>query len=78
MRAQDIIMELRSTLDTSYDISKNLMQLYDFMRQRLIDANINKDVKPVEEALELMTDLRDTWKEAMKQVKKQVYKNRRL
>lgn len=78
MRAQDIIMELRSTLDTSYDISKNLMQLYDFMRQRLIDANINKDVKPVEEALELMTDLRDTWKEAMKQVKKQVYKNRRV
>ncbi len=78
LRAQDIIMELRSTLDPSYQISNNLMSLYDFMRQRLIDANINKDIKPIEEALELMTDLRDTWKEAMKQVKKQVYGGRRV
>lgn len=78
LRAQDIIMELRSTLDPSYQISNNLMSLYDFMRQRLIDANINKDIKPIEEVLELMTDLRDTWKEAMKQVKKQVYGGRRV
>lgn len=78
LRAQYIIMELRSTLDPSYQISNNLMSLYDFMRQRLIDANINKDIKPIEEVLELMTDLRDTWREAMKQVKKQVYGGRRV
>jgi len=78
LRAQDIIMELRSTLDTSYEISNNLMSLYDFMRERLIDANIRKDTKPIDEALEIMTELRDTWKEAMKQVKKQVYSGRRV
>ncbi len=71
-------MELRSTLDTSYEISNNLMSLYDFMRERLIDANIRKDTKPIDEALEIMTELRDTWKEAMKQVKKQVYSGRRV
>lgn len=78
MRAQDIIVELRTTLDTSYEISSNLISLYDFMRERLMDANINKDTKPIEEALELMTELRDTWKEAMKQVKRKVYQNRRV
>jgi len=54
------------------------MSLYDFMRERLIDANIRKDTKPIDEALEIMTELRDTWKEAMKQVKKQVYSGRRV
>lgn len=78
IRAQDIIMELRATLDTSYEISSNLIKLYDFVIDRLIDANIRKDIKPIDEALEIVTELRDTWKEAMKQVKKKIYSDRRV
>lgn len=76
IRAQDIIMELKTTLDTSYEISSNLMKLYDFIIDRLVNANVRKDTKSIDEALEIVTELRDTWKEAMKQVKKKIYSNR--
>lgn len=76
IRAQDIIYELRATLDDKYEISSNFRKLYDFVLDRLINANLRKEIKPIDEALEIMTGLRDTWKEAMKQVKKAVYKNR--
>ncbi|HHV38893.1 MAG TPA: flagellar export chaperone FliS [Tepidimicrobium sp.] len=76
MRAQDIITELRTTLNMDYDVSNNLRDLYDFIMDRLVTANIHKDPKAIDEALDILTDMRDTWKEAMQDVKKQVYKNR--
>lgn len=76
IRAQDIIIELNASLNMEYEISKNLRSLYNFVMDKLIDANINKDKKDVEEALEIVTDIRDTWKEAMKEAKKLRYKNK--
>lgn len=73
IRAQDIIIELLSSLDMKYEISKNLKDIYDFMMSRLIDANISKNSEPLDEVLGLMTELRDTWKEAIKEVKKSRY-----
>ena len=78
IRAQDIIIELDSTLNMEYEISNDLRNLYNFVKSKLIDANINKKVEPIEEAMEIVIGLRDTWKEAMKQVKKMVYKNRKV
>lgn len=69
IRAQDIITHLNVTLDMNYEISKNLSQLYDFMLEKLVDANIKKSVEPLDEILPLIEDLRDTWKEAMKKAK---------
>ena len=76
IRAQDIIIELNSSLNMEYEVSENLRGLYEFVLDRLIDANIYKKVEPVDEALEIITEMRDTWKEAMLEVKKQVYENR--
>lgn len=78
IRAQDIIIELNASLDMEYEVSENLRALYDFILNKLIDANIQKDINLIDEALDLVTDMRDTWKEAMGQVKKQVYENRRV
>lgn len=78
IRAQDIIIELSSSLNMEYEISNNFKRLYDFIMDNLIDANINKEIKPIEEALEILTEMRDTWKEAMKEVKKRVYQNRQV
>lgn len=64
-RAQAIISELDGTLNDSVDVSKNLHALYDFMNRSLIDANFKKDVQLMKEVLNLLTDLRNTWKEAM-------------
>ncbi len=66
IRAQDIITELQNTLDKNYDISKNLNMLYDYMYNQLLDANIRKDTKILNEVLGFAKDLRDTWTEAIK------------
>lgn len=71
-RSQDIIVEFMSTLDMSYEVSKGLMSLYDYMYSRLIDANIKKDKAVVEEILVFAEQLRDTWAQAMKLAKQQV------
>ncbi|MCQ4925574.1 flagellar export chaperone FliS [Tissierella carlieri] len=73
LRAQDIILELNYSLDMNYDVSKGLRTLYDFVLTKLIDANINKDSKAIEEALTVVNDMRDTWKEVIKQIKQKVY-----
>lgn len=65
LRAQAIIQELRSSLNLDIDMSEGLEDLYVFMIQRLIDANIEKNNAILSEILELATDLRDTWKQAM-------------
>ncbi|SCG81954.1 Flagellar protein fliS [Proteiniborus sp. DW1] len=72
-RAQDIIHELNNTLDMSYEISNNLRSIYTFILEKLIDANIKKDVKCLDEALPLIEEIRDTWKEAMKEARKIKY-----
>lgn len=73
MRAQDIIIELNASLNMDYEISNNLRSIYDFIMERLVDGNIQKDIAPLDEALELLQELRDTWKDAMREVKKARY-----
>lgn len=73
IRAQDIILELNYSLDMNYDISKELRELYSFILSKLVDANINKDTKAIDEALVIVNYMRDTWKEVMKQIKQKVY-----
>lgn len=65
IRAQAILQELRSSLNMEIDMSHNLENLYLFMIERLVDANLNKSDDMLEEVLGLATDLRDTWKQAM-------------
>ncbi|MBI9014627.1 MAG: flagellar export chaperone FliS [Clostridiales bacterium] len=69
LRAQAIINELNGTLDETYDISKNLSDIYSFMNARLIDANIEKNTDIIKEVLDFAEELRDTWKQAMQLAK---------
>lgn len=65
-RAEAIIRELMVTLKTDSDIGKNMLTLYDFIVHLLIQANINNDLKSLEEAERFVTEFRDTWKEVIK------------
>lgn len=65
IKAQDIVSELLSSLDMNYEISEGLSKLYDFIYQRLIDANIKKDITIIEEIEPLVEDLKTTWHEAL-------------
>lgn len=64
-KAQNIIQELMVTLNMDLDISNNMMSLYDFMRRRLIEANVKSDISILMEVEELVTEFRDTWKEVI-------------
>lgn len=66
IKAQKIIIEFRATLDTKYPVSKDFDVVYDYIYRRLIDANIAKDKEILEEALQYIREMRDTWKEVMR------------
>lgn len=62
-RAQRIILELMSTLDmeAGSEIAENLMSLYSFSLQQLIQANIHDQTEPIDSAAKIFSDLRDSW-----------------
>ncbi|MCP3794831.1 flagellar export chaperone FliS [Paenibacillus sp. CH40] len=61
VKAQTIISELMSTLNYSYDISKNLYALYEYMNYLLVQTNIKKKIESGEEVLGYLQELRETW-----------------
>lgn len=68
IKAQDIITELIVSLDFEKGgaIAKNLFSLYVFMNRQLLDANITKKNKPLEDVKKLLVDLREAWAEIAK------------
>ena len=67
IRAQEIITELMISLDTQDggEIAENLMALYIFFNQELLQANVHRDKKKIVFVLEMMTSLRDSWAQAV-------------
>ena len=70
IKAQNIIQELRITLDQDIEISNNMAQLYEYMYTRLIDANMKNSLETLEEVEGYVIELRDTWKQVMELAKK--------
>ncbi|MGJ7921955.1 flagellar export chaperone FliS [Neobacillus sp. LXY-4] len=68
-RAQNIISELMVTLKMDIEISQSLILLYDYMKRRLIEANLKKDPLILTEVQEMLYEIQDTWAEAMKLAK---------
>lgn len=65
-KAQNIIVEFRSTLDFKYPVAKDFDVVYDYIYRRLVEANMKKDREILEEALRYIKEMRDTWKEVMR------------
>lgn len=68
-KAINIIDELQSTLDMKYEISSNLSALYDYFKERLIYASMQLNIDVLQEVIDLVIELRDTWHEVIKKVK---------
>ncbi|MBI4530834.1 MAG: flagellar export chaperone FliS [Candidatus Latescibacteria bacterium] len=61
-KAQDIVLELSLCLNDDYGtFATNLRRLYAYIYRRLSEANTGADPLPIEEALHLLTKLRDAW-----------------
>lgn len=68
IRTQDIINELILSLDLSVgEIAHNLEQLYVYIHDLLVQANIKKDPVIVDNALGMLVELRDTWEQVVGQ-----------
>ena len=65
-RAQRIISEFRLTLNFDYEISNQLLPLYNYVYDRLVEGNIKSDLAQINEAKGIITELRDAWVQAMK------------
>lgn len=61
MRAQDITLELRTSLDAEAELAEQLLPLYTYLFSSLITANVNKDADLIRELEALITPMRDAW-----------------
>lgn len=63
-KTQKILSYLTSTLNFKYDIANNLEALYDYFNYQIVNANIHKDAKLIEEIIPMITGLRDAFAQA--------------
>ena len=65
IKAQNIILELQSTLNKEEggEIASRLESLYDYMYRELIQANLNKNTKHLDNVIPLVKELFDAYKE---------------
>lgn len=65
-KVENIISEFQATLNTKYPIAKDFNNVYVYIQQRLLEANLQKSTEILEEVLKHLRTLRDTWKEVMR------------
>ena len=66
MKAQEIVAELVNSLDMNYQISEELLSLYEFILRNLEYANLHKDADTTETldpVIEIVDTLRSAWSE---------------
>lgn len=70
MKVEKIIEEFQATLNYKYEVANDFNNIYVYIYRTLIEANIAKDPALLEEALEQLRGMRDTWKEVMRRARK--------
>ena len=70
-KAQNIINEFRVTLDMKYEIAHQLMPLYDYVYNSLVEANMRSNPDKVTESMDIIKELRSAWAQAMIKARKE-------
>ena len=70
-KAQNIISEFRVTLNMDYEISHQLMPLYNYAYDRLVEGNLDDNLDAIKEATDIITERRDAWAQAMKKAREE-------
>lgn len=66
VHAQDIVMELLSSLDTTvWDGAAGLASIYTYLHTQLVSANVRSDAALVAECRGHVVPLRDAWRQAL-------------
>ena len=67
IRAQEVIRELMVTLnrDKAGEMGNKLIQLYEYMYQLLVDANMKKEPENIKTVRGMLEELKQTWENAL-------------
>lgn len=78
-RTTAILINLRDTLDLEAggEVADNLFALYDYMVQRLTDANMQNSEEIVDEVIKLLSPIRDAWLQIPEEAKQEAYEAKR-
>ena len=73
IRAQEVIRELMVTLnkDKGGDMADKLTQLYEYMYQLLVDANMKKEPENIATVRGMLEELKQTWEQALMKLLKE-------
>ena len=65
IKAQEVITELMASLDmeSGGEIAQNLLSIYSYFNQQLLEANMKKDYKPLIDIRGMMEELQAVWKQ---------------
>lgn len=66
MKMQRIIDYLRQTLDMNYPVAEDFERMYIYLSQRMVEANMKKDLEILQEINGHLHAIRDNWKEVMR------------
>lgn len=68
-KAQDIIIEFVITLDKKSPLAEQLLLLYDYFVNLLIEANMSKKPEPIERVIGHLLEMKETWIQASLTIK---------
>ncbi|MBP3889439.1 MAG: flagellar export chaperone FliS [Cellulosilyticum sp.] len=66
LKAQQIILELKVTLDPNFSEAQSMNSLYDYIMDLLAKGNMKKDKEMILEAKGFIVEFRDLWHQIMK------------
>lgn len=65
IKTQDIFTELMVSLDrTQGEWTDNLYNVYEFIKSKLVEANMQKNIETIDEIIPLIESINDMWHEA--------------
>lgn len=67
VKVQKIIEYLINTLNTDYEVSKDFMNIYVYLLDVLVKANIKKDIETLNIAIRELKDLKNIWEQIIVQ-----------
>ena len=65
--AQNIIQEFINSMnkEASPQLAENLISLYEYFLRRLVQANMKRQIEPIDEVLRYLKSLKATWEQAI-------------
>lgn len=70
IKTQDIFTELMVSLDqSSGEWAENLFRVYEFIKSKLVEANMQKNIEIIDEIIPLIEDINNMWHEVYEKSK---------